>query len=185
MDWCTKSFHFPIFFVTLCFGYVFLFVWSVPPSVWLCPLPQQHPQPPLRRYTWSVWAPPVSRWVGLLHLQIAAMAPLCATRSVTRHWLERTQSGMKKQTSVQMLPAVCWRAWRSGLSIRCGWGHTLMWAQALRVPQWHWKPKKMVGWHLSLTSLFRLFCVCAAACHCFSLQYLPFTSINFGLMKHY
>lgn len=44
-----------------------------------------------------------------------------------------------------MPPAVCWRVWRNGLSIRCGWGHTLMWAQALRVPQWGWEPKRMVG----------------------------------------
>lgn len=44
-----------------------------------------------------------------------------------------------------MPPAVCWRAWRNGLSIRCGWGRTLMWAQALRVPQWGWEPKRMVG----------------------------------------
>lgn len=47
-----------------------------------------------------------------------------------------------------MPPAGCWKAWRNGLSIRCGWGHTLMWAQALRVPQWGWEPKRMVGWHL-------------------------------------
>lgn len=151
VDCCAKSFHFCPYVSLCCF---FLFAWSVPPFVWLCPSPLPPPQPhqrPLRRYIWSAWAPPASRWVGWLLPPIAAMVPLYAIQSATRPWPGRTRTGMTRRTSALMPLAVCWRGWRSGLSIRCGLGHTLTWARALRMPQWGWKPKRMVGWHLSLT----------------------------------
>lgn len=140
--------------IFLCVLVCFLFAWSVPLlRVVLHPLTHSPPplQPhllPLKRYIWSAWAPPASRWVGWHRLLLAATAPLCATQSATRPWLERTQSGTRWRASVQTPPATCWRGWRSGLSIRCGWGHTLTWARAQRVPQWGWKPKRMVGGHL-------------------------------------
>lgn len=134
-----------VFCLLFCFFFCLI---CIPPSCGFAPLPLQPHLHPLRRYIWSAWAPPASRWVGWHRPLLAAMAPLCATQSATKPWLERTRSGTRWWASGQMPPAMCWRAWRSGLSIRCGWGHTLTWAQALRVPQWRWEPKRMVGCHL-------------------------------------
>lgn len=153
---CTKSFYILIHFELSRFSCIF-FCLIHSPSVWFCLLPpslQPHPLPH-KRYIWSAWAPPASRWVGWRRPPIAATAPLCATQSATRPWLERTRSGMRWRAWVQMPPAMIWRTWRSGLSIRCGWGHTLMWAQVLKVPRWRWEPKKMVGgllWSIWITN---------------------------------
>lgn len=160
---CTKSFH--SFALSLLVFRLFLCLLDPCPRPCGCaPLPLQPHPPPLRMYIWSAWAPPASRWVGWHRPPLAATVPLCATQSATRPWLGRTRSGMRWWASAQTPPAMCWKAWRSGLSIRCGWGHTLTWARALRVPRWGWEPKRMVGWHLPLSSQTLLL---GAACHYF------------------
>ncbi len=106
--------------------------------------PFQPRPPPRRKCTWSVSAPPASRWVGRLLRPLVATETSSGTLWPIRRCQARTSSVMRSRTFPRMCPATCWKGWRSGRSTRCGSKRTQTWVPARRAAAPASEPKKTV-----------------------------------------